>query len=100
MFNSLTKLECSVCQIGLFSFDSSNSVASFVKFQNRLFTPLLGDIKGLSKTGAREPPCSREVVGEVGGVESDTGEGVLGAGAGESDANGEPPTPPNPSSST
>jgi hypothetical protein len=47
MLNSLTKLECLVCQIRLFDFYSSNSAASFVKFQNRLFTPSLGDIKGL-----------------------------------------------------
>jgi hypothetical protein len=48
MLNSVTKLECSVCQIGLSDFDSSNSTVSFVKLQNRLFTPPLGDIKGLS----------------------------------------------------
>jgi hypothetical protein len=53
--NSLTKLNCSVCQIGLSDFDSSNSAISFVKFQNRLFTPL-GDIKGLSATRRRPSP--------------------------------------------
>jgi hypothetical protein len=41
----------------------------------------------------------REVVGTVGGVESDTSEGILRAGAGEPDADGESPSPPNPSSS-
>jgi hypothetical protein len=46
--NSLTKLECPVFQTGLSDFDNSNSAVSFVKFQNRLFTPHhLGDIKGL-----------------------------------------------------
>jgi hypothetical protein len=46
--NSLTKPDCPVCQTGLSSFSSSNSAASFVKFQNRIFTPPLGGIKGLS----------------------------------------------------
>jgi hypothetical protein len=47
--NSLTKPDCLIYQTGLSSFDSSNSAASFVKFQNHLFTtPPLGDIKGLS----------------------------------------------------
>jgi hypothetical protein len=55
--------------------------------------------KGEAKTGAREPPCSRAVVGAAGRVESGDGEGILGAGAGEPDVNGESPTPPNPSSS-
>jgi hypothetical protein len=42
MVNSLTKSDCLVCQIGLPSFYSSNSAASFIKLQNRLFThPLL-----------------------------------------------------------
>jgi hypothetical protein len=51
VLNSLIKLECSVYQTGLSSFNSSNSTMSFVKFQNRLFTPHpLGDIKGLSIT--------------------------------------------------
>jgi hypothetical protein len=51
VINSSTKPECPVCQIGLFGFSSSNSAASFVKFQNFLFTPSpLGDIKGLSNT--------------------------------------------------
>jgi hypothetical protein len=46
---SLTKLEYPVCQTGLSDFSSSNATASFVKFQNHLFTPPpLGDIKGLS----------------------------------------------------
>jgi hypothetical protein len=49
--------------------------------------------------GACEPPCSGEVVGAMGGVESGTGEGILGAGVGEADADGESPAPPNPSSS-
>jgi hypothetical protein len=48
VINSLTKLECLICQIGLSDFDSSNSVASFIKFQNHLFHPPLGDTKGLS----------------------------------------------------
>jgi hypothetical protein len=48
LINSLTKLDCRVCQTGLSGFGSSNSAASFVKFQNHLFTPPLGDIKGLS----------------------------------------------------
>jgi hypothetical protein len=47
---SLTKPECPVCQTGLSGFGSSNSAASFVKYQNCLFTPPLGDIKGLSNT--------------------------------------------------
>jgi hypothetical protein len=49
--------------------------------------------------GACEPPCSREVVGAAGGVELGIGEGVIGAGAGELDADGESPAPPNPLSS-
>jgi hypothetical protein len=55
--------------------------------------------KGEAKTGAHEPPCFGEVVGAAGGVESGVGEGVLGAGAGELDADGESPAPLNPSSS-
>jgi hypothetical protein len=39
MLNSLTKLECPVCQTELSSFISSNSAVNFVKFQNPLFTP-------------------------------------------------------------
>jgi hypothetical protein len=34
------KLDCPVCQIGLPDFGSFNSAVSFIKFQNRLFTPL------------------------------------------------------------
>jgi hypothetical protein len=45
--NFLIKPDCLVCQIGLPGFGSSNSTVSFIKFQNRLFTPL-GDIKGHS----------------------------------------------------
>jgi hypothetical protein len=37
---SLTKSECPVSQTGVSSFVSSNSTASFVKFQNHLFAPL------------------------------------------------------------
>jgi hypothetical protein len=48
LVNSLTKLDCPVCQTGLFGFGSSNSAATFVKFQNLLFNPPPGDIKGLS----------------------------------------------------
>jgi hypothetical protein len=49
VLNSLTKLKCPICQIGLSDFGSSNSAMSFIKFQNRLFTPSpLGDINGLS----------------------------------------------------
>jgi hypothetical protein len=48
----------------------------------------LSPSKGEAKTGAREPPCSGEVVGAAGGVELGTSEGVLGAGAGELDADG------------
>jgi hypothetical protein len=55
--------------------------------------------KGEVKMGAREPPCFGEVVGTAGGVESGTGEGILRAEAGEPDADGESPAPPNPSSS-
>jgi hypothetical protein len=36
---SLTKSELPVSQTGMFGFDSSNSTASFVKSQNRQFTP-------------------------------------------------------------
>jgi hypothetical protein len=39
MLNSLTKLECLVCQTGLSGFGSSNFTTSFIKFQNHLFTP-------------------------------------------------------------
>jgi hypothetical protein len=41
--NSLTKPDCPVLTV--------LSAVSFVKFQNHLFTPPLGDIKGLSLTG-------------------------------------------------
>jgi hypothetical protein len=41
-------------QTGQSDFDSSNSSASFVKFQNRLFTLPLVDIKGLSPNRAEE----------------------------------------------
>jgi hypothetical protein len=51
VLNSLTKLECLVCQIELFDFDNSNSAVSFIKFQNCLFTPPLGDMKRLSPAG-------------------------------------------------
>jgi hypothetical protein len=37
-------------------FGSSNSAASFVKFQNCLFTPPLGDIKGLSLLSSEVSP--------------------------------------------
>jgi hypothetical protein len=47
--NSLIKSDNLICQTGLSGFDSSNSATSFIKFQNRLFTPSpLGDIKGVS----------------------------------------------------
>jgi hypothetical protein len=46
--NSLTKPDSLVCQTELSSF--SSSAASSAKFQNRLFTPPLGNIKGLSFT--------------------------------------------------
>jgi hypothetical protein len=49
VFNSLTKLKCPIYQTKLSSFGNSNSAASFVKFQNWLFTPPLGGIKGLSQ---------------------------------------------------
>jgi hypothetical protein len=39
VLNSLTKSECPIYQTGLSDFSSSNSTASFAKFQNRLFTP-------------------------------------------------------------
>jgi hypothetical protein len=45
---SLVKSESPICQTKVSGFDSFNSVVSFVKFQNYLFTPL-GDIKRLSK---------------------------------------------------
>jgi hypothetical protein len=35
------------------NFDSSNSAANFIKFQNHLFTPLV-DIKGLSPNRVEE----------------------------------------------
>jgi hypothetical protein len=35
----MTKPKCHVSQTGLSSFGSSNFTASFIKFQNRLFTP-------------------------------------------------------------
>jgi hypothetical protein len=50
--------------------------------------------------GAHKPPCSEEVVGAAGRVELGTSEGVLGAEAGEPDADGESSAPSNPSSST
>jgi hypothetical protein len=46
--NSLTKQDYLICQTRLSDFGSFNSAASFVKFQNHLFTPPLGDIKGFS----------------------------------------------------
>jgi hypothetical protein len=49
VINSLTKLDCPISQTGLSGFGNSNSTASFVKFQNHLFIPPLGDIKGLSE---------------------------------------------------
>jgi hypothetical protein len=55
--------------------------------------------KGEAMTGASEPPCFREVVGAASGVESGIGEGVLGAGASEPDADGESLAPLNHSSS-
>jgi hypothetical protein len=55
--------------------------------------------EGEVKTDAHEPLCSGEVVSAAGGVESGGGEGILGAGAGEPDADEESPVPPNPSSS-
>jgi hypothetical protein len=58
----------------------------------------LSPSKGEAKTGAYQPSCSKEVVGAAGGVELGVGEGVLGAGAGEPDADGESPSPLNPSS--
>jgi hypothetical protein len=52
LYKSLTKSECLVFQSRVSSFDSSNSAVRFVKFQNRLFTPLpLDDIKGLLESG-------------------------------------------------
>jgi hypothetical protein len=49
--------------------------------------------------GARKPPCSEEVFGATDGVESGVGEDILGAMAGEPNADGESPAPLNPLSS-
>jgi hypothetical protein len=51
VLTSLIKPEYPVCQTGLSSFDSSDSTACFVKFQNHQFTlPPLGDIKRHSRS--------------------------------------------------
>jgi hypothetical protein len=62
MLISLTKLEYVVSQTGVSGFDSSNSTVCFIYFHKHIFTPPLGDIKGLSVFNEAEPMYLKAVI--------------------------------------